>query len=91
MKAENAIYQTSCMPDSVKIAKAKATIKAMKKLQALRAEFEIPAKDMFRIAYHNDPEGNAGVLIDIFSKDNGLNFEGVIEDLEYFIEELKNA
>lgn len=91
MKAENVIYQTSCMPDSVKIAKAKAIIKAMKKLQALRAEFKIPAEDMFHIAYHNDPEGNAGTLIDIFSKDNGLNFEGVIEDLEYFIEELKNA
>ena len=91
MKAENVIYQTSCMPDSVKIAKAKAIIKAMKKLQALRAEFEIPAEDMFHIAYHSDPEGNAGTLIDIFSKDNGLNFEGVIEDLEYFIEELKNA
>lgn len=91
MKAENVIYQTSCMPDSVKIAKAKAIIKAMKKLQALRAEFKIPAEDMFHIAYHSDPEGNAGTLIDIFSKDNGLNFEGVIEDLEYFIEELKNA
>lgn len=91
MRAENAIYKTSCMPDNVKIAKAKAVIKALKKIQAIRAEFAIPAEDMFRIAYNNDPDGNAGVLIDIFSKDNGLDFEGAIGDLEYFIEDLQNS
>lgn len=89
MQNVNTRYQTSAMPDNVKIAKAKAVIKALKKIQAIRGEFKIPAKDMFDIVYHNDSGGNAGVLIDIFSKDNGLNFDEVIGDLEYFIESLK--